>query len=33
MCDLLTSGDLLIQLICILLIASDREGQYNHFEW
>ncbi len=33
MCDLLTSGDLLIEPICILLISSDPESQYDHFEW
>ena len=32
MCYPLTSGDLLNQPICMLLISNNQKGQYDHFE-
>jgi hypothetical protein len=31
-CDLLTSGDIISDLICIIINPSDSHFKYNHFD-
>ena len=31
--DLLTSADLIIDLICIVDLPSERASEYQHFKW